>query len=157
VGLHGSKNERDAETLLREVQQAVSGFPAAVIAAAYADFHRAGTLNPESPPEISAAAGVTGCLLDTFIKDGRCVFDFFSADAVRILAEQSHGNNLLFGLAGSLRCQDLPLARDVGVDVAGIRTAVCRDHHRRGPLEVHRVRELIQSSRSSTCNETDDA
>jgi len=157
VGLYGSRHEKDAEILLREVRQAVNGFPTAVIAAAYADFQRAGTLNPASVPEISAAAGMTGFLIDTFMKDGRSVFDFLSEDALRILAEQSHEHDLLFGLAGSLREQDLPLARKVGADVAGVRTAVCRDNQREGPLEVHLVRQLIQSSRSFTCPARDDA
>lgn len=148
VGLYGSKNEKDAEIMLREVQQAVNGFHAAVIAAAYADFQRAGTLNPESLPEISAAAGVTGCLLDTAIKDGQSLFDFISADAVHILAEQSHAHNLLFGLAGALCEPDLPLARKAGADVAGIRTAACRNNQRKGPLDVNRIGRLLQISKS---------
>jgi uncharacterized protein (UPF0264 family) len=157
VGVYGSQNAKDAEILLREVQQAVNGFHTSVIAAAYADYRRAGTLNPESLPEISAAAGIAGCLLDTLIKDGQGLFRFLSADIVKNMAEQSHAHDLLFGLAGSLRERDLRLARKAGADVAGIRTAVCRDNHRKGPLEEHLVRQLIQSIRPLSCAATDDA
>jgi uncharacterized protein (UPF0264 family) len=48
----------------------------------------------------------------------------------------------LFGLAGALRQQDLPIARDLGADVVGLRTAVCRDNHRNGPIEAARVQRL---------------
>jgi uncharacterized protein (UPF0264 family) len=147
VGLYGSKNEEDAEILLCKVQEAVRGLKTSVIAAAYADFRRAGTMNPEYLPQIASAAGVKGCLVDTAIKDGNSLFDFLPSKTLRILAEQSHANGLLFGLAGALRAHDLPLARELGADVAGIRTAACRDSHRNGPLDANRIRKLRQISR----------
>jgi (5-formylfuran-3-yl)methyl phosphate synthase len=142
VGLHGSRNEAEAALLLREVQKAVLEFNTSVIAAVYADYRRAGTLNPECLPRIAAEAGVYGCLLDTAIKDGRTLFDFLDAEALRFLAEQAHAAGLSFGLAGALREQDLPLARDLGADVVGLRTAACRNNQRNGPLEAARVQKL---------------
>lgn len=142
VGLHGPRSEAEAVTLLREVRLAVQEFSTSVIAACYADFQRAGTLDPVCLPRLSASAGVKGCLLDTAIKDGHTLFDFLNPQALRLLAEQAHAADLLFGLAGALREQDLPLARDLGADVVGLRTAACRDNQRSGPLEAARVRRL---------------
>jgi uncharacterized protein (UPF0264 family) len=51
----------------------------------------------------------------------------------------------LFGLAGSLREQHLPISRELGADVVGIRTAACRDYQRAGPLERSLVRRLRES------------
>jgi uncharacterized protein (UPF0264 family) len=144
VGLHGPRSEAEALILLREVRQAVREFTTSVIAAGYADFQRAGALDPACLPRLAAAAGVKGCLLDTAIKDGRTLFDFLSPQALRLLAEQAHASGLLFGLAGALREQDLPLVRDLGADVVGLRTAACRDNQRSGPLEAARVRQLCQ-------------
>jgi uncharacterized protein (UPF0264 family) len=142
VGLWGPRTEAEAAFLLQEVQQAVSSFPIAVIAALYADAHRAGTLDPQLLPHIARAAGVAGCMLDTAIKDGRHLFDFLSPETLQALAAQAHAAGLLFALAGTLREQDLPLVRDLGADVAGVRSAACRDDRRAGPLDAERVRRL---------------
>jgi uncharacterized protein (UPF0264 family) len=142
VGLHGLRGEAEAETLLREVQRAVQDFQTSVIAACYADFQRAGTLNPECLPRVAAAAGVKGCLVDTAVKDGLGLFDFIHPHKLSLLVEQAHAAGLLVGLAGALREEDLPRVRDLGADVVGLRTAVCRDNQRSGPLEAARVQRL---------------
>ena len=142
VGLHGPRTEEHALALLRAVKEAVRGFHTSVIAAGYADYERAGTLDPLCLPSIATRAGIQGCLLDTAIKDGRALFEFLDPQALSLLAEQTHANGLLFGLAGALREKDLPLIRDLCVDIVGIRTAACRDSQRKGPLESARVRQL---------------
>jgi uncharacterized protein (UPF0264 family) len=142
VGLHGPRTESEAIALLREVQLAVRGFTTSVIAAAYADSLRAGTLDPACLPGLAAAAGVRGCLLDTAVKDGHTLFDFIDPQALRLLVEQAHAADLLFGVAGALREQDLTLVRELGADVAGLRTAACRDNQRSGSLEAARVQRL---------------
>lgn len=146
VGLYGPKTQAEAVFLLQEVKQAVSGFPdVAIIAAGYADAHRAGTLDPRILPRIALEAGVAGCLLDTAIKDGRGLFDFLAPEALQTIADEAHTAGLLFALAGGLHAQDLNIARELGVDVVGIRTAACQDDRRSGPLEADRVRRLRQS------------
>jgi uncharacterized protein (UPF0264 family) len=142
VGLRGPRDEMEAVALLREVRLAVQGSGASVIAAGYADFQRARTLNPECLPRLSALAGVKGCLLDTAIKDGQTLFDFFKPEALRPLAEQAQAAGLLFGLAGALNERDLYVVRGLEVDVVGIRTAACRNNQRSGPLDASRVRHL---------------
>jgi hypothetical protein len=143
VGLWGAKTEAEAVFLLQEVQRAVSGLPGvAVIAASYADAHRAGTLAPRLLPRIAQAAGVAGCMLDTAVKDGQGLFDFLSPETLQTLADEAHAAGLLFALAGALQEEDLLLVRDLGADVAGVRTAVCRDSRRQGPLDAERVRRL---------------
>ncbi len=144
VGLHGPRSEAEAVTLLCAAKEAVRDFSTSIIAVLYADFQRAGTLDPECLPRAAASAGIRGCLLDTAIKDGRTLFDFLDAPALHLLAQQSHAVGLLFGLAGALREQDLTLVWDIGADVVGLRTAACRNHLRCGPLETVRVRRLSQ-------------
>lgn len=143
VGLWGPQSEAEALALLREVRRAVSAFPnVAVIAAGYADAHRAGRLDPRLLPRIARDAGVTGCLLDTAIKDGRGLFDFLAPDVLRALAEEAHAAGLLFALAGALQEKDLPLVCNIGADVVGVRSAACRDNQRAGPLDPERVQRL---------------
>jgi uncharacterized protein (UPF0264 family) len=143
VGLWGPKTEAEAVLLLQEVQRAVSGFPGVmVIVAGYADARRAGTLDPRLLPPIARASGVAGCMLDTAIKDGRPLFDFLSPQTLQALAVEAHAAGMLFALAGALQAEDLALVRDLGADVAGVRSAACRGGRRAGPLDAERVRRL---------------
>jgi uncharacterized protein (UPF0264 family) len=147
VGLFGPRSQTEALAMLREVRLAVAELPVSVIAAGYADFGRAGTLDPECLPRLAAKAGIRGCLLDTAIKDGHTIFDFLAPETLRRLADQAHGAGLLFGLAGALREQDLALTCELGADIAGLRTAACRDNQRDGVLDAGRVRRLHQAIR----------
>jgi uncharacterized protein (UPF0264 family) len=143
VGLWGPKTETESIFLLRQIQQTIRGFPGvAVIAGGYADALRANTLDPRLLPRIAKLAGVAGCLLDTAIKDGHGLFDFITAEVLQALAQEVHAAGMLFAIAGGLQESDLPRIRDVGADVLGVRTAVCRDNRRAGPLDGERLRRL---------------
>jgi uncharacterized protein (UPF0264 family) len=143
VGLYGPRTESEAIYLLREVRQALSRHPSvALIAAGYADAQRSGTLDPQLLPQIAASAGAEGCLVDTAIKDGCHLFDFLTPQALQVLAGRAHEAGLLFGLAGALREQDLPLILHLGADIVGVRTAACLNGCRNGPLDPGRVRRL---------------
>jgi (5-formylfuran-3-yl)methyl phosphate synthase len=145
IGLFGPYTETESIYLLREVRQALCDYPTvAIIAAGYADAERAGTLNPLWLPDIAASAGINGCMLDTAIKDGHNLFDFITPEVLRTLGKEAHANGLLFGLAGALREQDLLIICDLGADVAGVRTAVCRDRQRSSPLDAEKVRRLCE-------------
>jgi uncharacterized protein (UPF0264 family) len=143
VGLYGPKSEEEAVYLLEAVRQAVEAFPSVkVIAAGYADARRSGTLEPSLLPGIARKAGIAGCLLDTYIKDGHNLFDFLSPAVLRSLAIEAHTSGLLFALAGALQAEHLQQIHDTGADIVGVRTAACRDNQRKGPLEVEKIQLL---------------
>jgi (5-formylfuran-3-yl)methyl phosphate synthase len=143
VGLYGPKSEGEAIYLLSAVRQAVRGFPGVkVIVGGYADAQRAATLDPSRLPGIARKAGISGCLLDTYVKDGHNLFDFLTPEALRSLAVEAHAGGLLFALAGALQAEHLEQAYEVGADIVGVRTAACRDNQRKGPLEVEKIRLL---------------
>jgi (5-formylfuran-3-yl)methyl phosphate synthase len=50
---------------------------------------------------------------------------------------------LQMALAGALRAEDLPVVRETGADIAGVRSAACGDGMRSAPLESARVRALV--------------
>ncbi|MBN2243087.1 MAG: (5-formylfuran-3-yl)methyl phosphate synthase [Acidobacteria bacterium] len=145
VGLRGPANESEALVMLREIREAVKDYPVSVVAAGYADHARSGALDPACLPRVAAAAGIRGCLLDTAVKDGHNLFEYLGPRQIQAMAEQAHAAGLLFALAGALREKDLPQARKLGADIVGLRTAVCRDNRREGPLEAGRVRRLLQN------------
>jgi uncharacterized protein (UPF0264 family) len=142
VGLHGSRDEIEAARLIGEVERAVRELNVEVVAVGYADFERAGTLDPGCLPKVAASAGAKGLLLDTAIKDGRTLLDFWDPMKLRRFGERVHAAGLLFGVAGSLREEDMPAVLDSGAEVVGLRTAACRDNQRNGPLDPVRVRRL---------------
>ena len=144
VGLWGSRSESEAIAMMCAVQEAVGGFNASVIAGGYADFRRMGALDPKCLPNVAASAGIRGCMIDTAVKDGAALFSFMNLAELTALAQQAHAKGLLFGAAGALYEQDLEPLRNAGVDVVGLRTAVCRNNQRNGPLDPSRVRDLIQ-------------
>jgi len=142
VGLYGPRSKTDAVALLREMLQAIKGSKTSIIAAAYADFQKAGTLDPLLLPQIAASAGVHGCLIDTAVKDGSCLFDFLNIRQLQTLVAEAHAAGLLFGVAGSLQEEDVYQIRNLDADIVGFRAAACRNNKRGGPLEVSRVQKL---------------
>jgi uncharacterized protein (UPF0264 family) len=146
VGLWGTSTEDEAVAVLRAVREALESGPTrpTVIAAAYADAERVPS-RPLAPWAVVAAArraGVGGCLLDTAVKDGRGLFEWLTPDALAALVAEGHAANLEMALAGALRAEDLPTVRATGADIAGVRSAACRDGRRTAPLDGERIKRL---------------
>jgi uncharacterized protein (UPF0264 family)/ribosomal protein S18 acetylase RimI-like enzyme len=141
VGLWGSSTEDEAVAVLSAVREAV-GDGAAVIAAAYADAERAPGLPPGSLVAAARRAGVAGCLLDTAVKDGRGLFEWLDPQALTALVADAHAVGLEVALAGALRAAHLPAVRATGADIAGVRSAACRDGIRTAPLDPSRIAHL---------------
>ena len=143
LGLWGTSTIEDAVAVLRAAREACGG-DAAVIAVAYADAARVPS-RPLPPPALVAAArraGVSGCLLDTAVKDGRGLLSWLWPDALAGLVAEAHAAGLEMALAGELRAEDLPAVRATGADIAGVRSAACRDGRRTAPLDPERIARL---------------
>jgi hypothetical protein len=140
VGLFGTSTEAEAVAVLRAARE--GGVP--VIAGAYADAERVDSrpLGPRSLVAAAQRAGVTGCLLDTAVKDGRGLFEWLDPDAVAALVAEAHAAGLEIALAGALRAEDLPAIRDSGADIAGVRSAACQDGRRTAPIDPARIARL---------------
>jgi (5-formylfuran-3-yl)methyl phosphate synthase len=140
VGLWGSSTTEEAVAVLRAVREAVDGV-AAVVAVTYADAARVPS-RPLLPRRLVAAAslaGVTGCLLDTSIKDGRGLLSWLDAAELERLVAEAHAAGLEMALAGQLRAEDLPALRASGADIAGVRSAACHEGRRTAPLDPERI------------------
>jgi (5-formylfuran-3-yl)methyl phosphate synthase len=151
VGLWGSSTREDAVAVLRAARDALDG-GAAVIAVAYADAARVPS-RPLPPWQLVAAArqaGVSGCLLDTAIKDGRGLLSWLAPDALAELVAQAHVAGLEMALAGELRAEDLPAVRATGADIAGVRSAACRSGQRTAALDPSCIARLQAVCRPGT-------
>jgi (5-formylfuran-3-yl)methyl phosphate synthase len=145
VGLWGASTVDDAVAVLRAAREAVDG-EAAVVAVTYADGERLPSRPLPARELVRAArlAGVSGCLVDTSVKDGRGLLQWLDAGALASIVADAHGAGLEIALAGELRAEDLPAIRATGADVAGVRSAACVDGRRTAPLDPERIARLTR-------------
>jgi uncharacterized protein (UPF0264 family) len=98
------------------------------------------------------AAGATGVLLDTERKEGPGLCRLVSPETVAAWVARAHGEGLTAALAGRLTTVDLPMVRETGADIVGVRGAVCGSG-RSGPVvetRVQAVKSALLSSRQLT-------
>jgi (5-formylfuran-3-yl)methyl phosphate synthase len=137
VGLRGVRDLDRAVAMMSAVFDAVRP-NVSVIAAAYAD---AGALDPPALapawlPALVERTGIAGALVDTFVKDGRGLYECLSETELAELVTRTRRAGGTFGVAGQLRLGDL---RRVDADIVGVRSAVCHGGNRDGELAVDLV------------------
>ena len=101
LGLWGVSSPEDAVAALRAARVAVDG-EAEVVAVAYADAARV-PRRPLAPSELVAVAreaGLSGCLIDTAVKDGRGLLSWLGVDALAELVAEAHDAGLEIGAGG---------------------------------------------------------
>jgi hypothetical protein len=145
VGLLGSQSERQAVELLATIGEALAwrGSKAKLIAAAYADYWEAGTLEPCLLPAAARSAQAAGCMIDTLRKDGACLFDFLDQERLGEFVAECRHDGLLCALAGSLKPCHAPVLRGLGPDIVGVRGAVCHSGVRSGNIDRRKVVKLV--------------
>jgi uncharacterized protein (UPF0264 family) len=117
-----------------------------VVAVAYADADPADSVPPLSFVDAAARAGAAGVLFDTADKTGKDLLAYVPPDALARWVAHAHRAGLFLAVAGKLHADDLPLVRDAGADIAGVRGAAC-DGGRAGRVASSRVRALADSVR----------
>lgn len=150
IGLMGSKDDRSATNLIKQVARAAreANKSAMVAACAYGDFNRAGTINPLLLSKIAGKGGADIVMLDTAIKDGKTLLDFIGVEKLQDFIEAAHSREFWVALAGSLGLKELKLLRQIGPDVIGVRGAACDGGNREiGRISATLVRELKNSLR----------
>lgn len=114
---------------------------ARVVAVAYADAHRVGSLAPDEIVDGAARGGAAGLLLDTACKDEPSLPDLLAPATVNAWVNRVHDAGLFAALAGRLTLEDLPWVYMAGADIVGVRGAACQGG-RTGRVTSDRVRAL---------------
>jgi hypothetical protein len=149
LGFRGVTDSGLVEGLLRDAVQRAErheGRPR-VVAVAYGDHARAGSLPPAVVCEIAKAAGAAGLLIDTCLKDAQSLFDFMPVPALAGIGRALAADELEFALAGHLGPERVALALDAGATIFGVRGAACEAGRRTSGIVEARVRELAESIR----------
>ena len=148
AGLKGVKTLDSAIHLMKQITRAVKEYNSniKVVAAAYADFERFGTIDPMLITEIAQKAGSDIAMIDTGIKDGKCLFDFLNSQQLEKLIQDGHNRNLEVALAGSLKESDFSILKKLAPDIIGIRGAACEKNDRlNGSIKAEKI-ESIKAS-----------
>ena len=133
VGLKGPKNEHQGIKLMKNVVKTVKEFnnEIKVVAAGYADRSRKNnSLKYLEIPTIAAESGSDIAMLDTYIKDGKGLFDFLSVEELIKFKEKAKELDLKVALAGRIMIKDIIKLRQISPDIIGVRSVVCEDFDR---------------------------
>jgi uncharacterized protein (UPF0264 family) len=146
VGLRGVRELDRAVAMMSAVFDAVRP-NVSVIAAAYAD---AGALDPPALapawlPALVERTGISGALVDTFVKDGRGLYGWLSETELAELVARTRLAGGTFGVAGQLRLGEL---QRVDADIVGVRSAVCRAGDRTAELDADLVASAVAELRT---------
>ncbi|WP_456472191.1 (5-formylfuran-3-yl)methyl phosphate synthase [Methanocaldococcus sp.] len=145
VGLYGVKNYSQGVDLMEKVVKAVKDLDEnkIVVAAGYADAYRVGAVDPLIIPKIAKDSGADVAMLDTAIKDGKTLFDFLSKEILEEFVNETHSYGLKCALAGSIKKEHIPILKEIGTDIVGVRGAACEKGDRNnGRIKSELVREL---------------
>jgi (5-formylfuran-3-yl)methyl phosphate synthase len=112
-----------------------------IVAVAYADAARAGTIPPALLARVTKSSGAAGVLLDTFAKDGAGLRQWIDSVGLADWVAAARDAGLVTAVAGSVGLPDLRFVREAAPDVLGVRGAAC-EGGRLGRVTRDRVRAL---------------
>ncbi len=140
VGFAGVQLEDTLRELLGAAVERSTFHPSrvSIIAVAYADAERAAALPADVILRAAVDAGAAGVLVDTHLKDGSRLLDWWPPERVAGWVSSARASGLLAGLAGSLRSEDVTSIARAEPDVIGFRGAACASG-RLGRVTTERV------------------
>ncbi len=143
VGLLKIRDRDEAAEMLRPLVRSVKEFDAnkRLVAAAYSDASRVGSISPMDLPEVAAECGADVVMVDTAIKDGRTTFEFMTESEISDFIALGHDLGMEVAIAGTIKFGDLALLKRVGPEIIGVRGAVCGGD-RAGKIKEELVRRM---------------
>lgn len=148
AGLHGSKDVAEGVDLMKGVVRTCRDYDKSitVVTAGYADYRRFGGLAPGQLVEIAAGSGSDMVMVDTYLKDGKGLFDAMSEEELDQFISSAHARGLKVALAGSVRAEHLGVLARMGADVVGVRGAVCGSYDRTTSIDPVKAQQFIQAA-----------
>jgi len=149
VGLKGPQSKEEAIELMKKAVYAAKSVDKniKIVATLYADYQRAGTIDPLNIPEIADESGAAVAMVDTAIKDGKTLVDIITYEKLKTIVKESKKRGLKVAFAGSLKPEHVKKIRKTGADVFGVRGAVCSGGERKAELKSALVRKLMNDIR----------
>jgi len=129
----------DLDTCIDALAATVKQLKTPVIAVVFADSYPNQNIIP-----LLKQSGFAGVMIDTAIKNGKALPDLWSQQQISEFVTQAKQQDLLCGLAGALRLDDIDLLKQFGADYLGFRSALCADAKRKRSISsalVHNLRK----------------
>jgi len=141
VALAGCANRSHWATNVERLAEHVGGGQRLILVH-YADCRRADSPSWKATLDAAASIGSQFILVDTFDKSAGRLWDWYSPDAIRGLAITANSQGIGLSIAGSLRLDELTMAKGLGASIVGVRGAACQDSSRVDGLCHDRLRQL---------------
>ncbi|MGB3945133.1 MAG: (5-formylfuran-3-yl)methyl phosphate synthase [Methanothrix sp.] len=143
VGLLKIRSRGEAADMLGNIARSIKEFDEGkkLVAAAYSDSARVGSISPMELPEIAAECGADVVMVDTAIKDGMTTFQFMTESEISEFISAGHDLGMEVAIAGTIKFTDLALLKRAGPDIIGVRGAVCGGD-RSGEIKEELVRRM---------------
>jgi uncharacterized protein (UPF0264 family) len=100
--------------------------------------------------DIMKDAGFTGVMLDTMNKQKGSLTELMAKMEIAQFVRQAKDRQLLCGLAGSLKVEDIPDLMPHKADYLGFRGALCQNHIRAGQLNKQAVLQILQAIKNTS-------
>ncbi len=137
IGLFPDDNLQQCIT---ELADTVKNLSTPVIAVIFAD---------RSPDEnclpLLKASGFYGVMVDTAIKNGQHLLEHWDLEKLEQFIAAAKQQDLLCGLAGALRLEDITVLRPLAADYLGFRSALCSQRQRTSSLQIDLAKQLQQT------------
>ncbi len=137
IGLFPDKNITHC---IAALAQTIHTLKTPVIAVLFADMPMKQDLLP-----ILKASGFYGVMIDTALKNGAHLLDHLDLIELQRFVEAAKQHQLVCGLAGALRYQDIAVLANLSADYLGFRSALCMERKRTAMLDLKRV-ETVRSA-----------
>ena len=143
AGLLGIRTVEQAEDILSSIVKSVKEFDPKkkVVAAAYSDYKRVGSISPMVIPGVANKVGADLVMVDTAIKDGKSTFEFMSQADLEVFINLAHNFGEEVAIAGTIGFQHLQLLKGLQPDIIGVRGVVCGGD-RQDSIKVELVEKL---------------
>lgn len=130
IGFFGQESHEDCAVAIGQVARKRAKLIAVMMADQTPDFSLVGTLK---------SAGFYGVMLDTAIKDGKCLLNHMRTDELNDFCRLAKEHELVVGLAGSLNSFHIQDLVNLAPDYLGFRGAVCHQANRIAELEEDKI------------------
>jgi uncharacterized protein (UPF0264 family) len=82
------------------------------------------------------ASGFAGVMVDTAIKNGKGLLDHWDNLQLTHFVNTVHRHEMLCGVAGALKIEDIAVLKSLGADYLGFRSALCEQQQRKEKLQL---------------------
>ena len=90
-------------------------------------------------------AGFSGVMLDTMDKSRGALTQVLPEQQIKAFVDEAKNQQLLCGLAGSLRREDIPALLSLQAHYLGFRGAICQQHNRTEALDKQALQSIVNS------------